>query len=315
MPGPLGPIAMMAIQYGMNSAAAKQSRELGMRSTREATALQYGTQMDMWNKTNYPAQVEQMKKAGLNPGLMYGMGGGGGATTGAGAANSGSVNVAPIDVATFALMKAQKENIEADTANKKAGAEYTGGAQTDKTKAETDYTKGVQTDKTDAEAKLTGEKLSTQIAETGIKRIQLDIADKTSNEQIAIINQAARKIEGEAASAEAQGKVDTATVRTQILQQKANLLATAIHNKLMESQKGLTDAQAWATAESVGQRWKAEATARINAMSGNTQASTSQEQMFNNKMVNDISESTKLNQRWVESVIHGLGRWNTPGKK
>ncbi len=39
-------------------------------------------QMDMWNKTNYGAQLEHMKDAGLNPALMYGMGGGGGTTTG-----------------------------------------------------------------------------------------------------------------------------------------------------------------------------------------------------------------------------------------
>jgi len=42
----------------------------------------HGLQMDMWNKTNYGAQLKHMKDAGLNPALMYGMGGGGGATTG-----------------------------------------------------------------------------------------------------------------------------------------------------------------------------------------------------------------------------------------
>lgn len=35
---------------------------------------------EMWLKTNYPAQVEQMKIAGLNPALIYGMGAGGGGT-------------------------------------------------------------------------------------------------------------------------------------------------------------------------------------------------------------------------------------------
>ena len=40
----------------------------------------------MWKDTNYAAQVEEMKKAGLSVGLMYGKGGAGGATTGAGAA-------------------------------------------------------------------------------------------------------------------------------------------------------------------------------------------------------------------------------------
>lgn len=32
---------------------------------------QQRSQLDMWEKTNYPAQIEMMKKAGLNPALMY----------------------------------------------------------------------------------------------------------------------------------------------------------------------------------------------------------------------------------------------------
>ena len=43
-------------------------------------------QMQMWEDTNFAAQVEEMKKAGLSVGLMYGKGGAGGTTTGAGAA-------------------------------------------------------------------------------------------------------------------------------------------------------------------------------------------------------------------------------------
>ena len=35
-------------------------------------------QLEMWEKTNYPAQVAQMRKAGLNPALMYGQAGAGG---------------------------------------------------------------------------------------------------------------------------------------------------------------------------------------------------------------------------------------------
>lgn len=32
---------------------------------------QQRSQLEMWEKTNYPAQIEQIKKAGLNPALMY----------------------------------------------------------------------------------------------------------------------------------------------------------------------------------------------------------------------------------------------------
>ena len=37
---------------------------------------------EMWEYTNYPAQVEQMKKAGLNVGLLYKGAGAGGTTSG-----------------------------------------------------------------------------------------------------------------------------------------------------------------------------------------------------------------------------------------
>ena len=35
--------------------------------------MDYGhaQQLDMWEKTNYPAQVAMMKEAGLNPAMMY----------------------------------------------------------------------------------------------------------------------------------------------------------------------------------------------------------------------------------------------------
>ena len=43
---------------------------------------QMNKQLEFWDKTNYKAQVEQMRRAGLNPALLYGKGGGMGATTG-----------------------------------------------------------------------------------------------------------------------------------------------------------------------------------------------------------------------------------------
>ena len=71
-----------------------------MKLMREQTRLQeglskYGSdlQYEQWLRTNYPAQVEQLKKAGLSEGLIYGGGGGQGGTTGSqtgGAASGGN---------------------------------------------------------------------------------------------------------------------------------------------------------------------------------------------------------------------------------
>lgn len=88
-------------------------------------------QLEMWNKTGYGAQVQQLKDANLNVGLLYGMKGGGGLTTGNA---SGGINAkgAPQggreiqDVMGMGmqlqLLQAQKENIKADTALKLAEA-------------------------------------------------------------------------------------------------------------------------------------------------------------------------------------------------
>lgn len=96
------------------------------------TDYQYAKQLQMWKDTNYNAQKEQLKMAGLNPGLIYGMSGGGATTTGSG---SGSVTGANAPTGgrevqdiigmgiQSALLKAQKENIEANTAKTKAETE------------------------------------------------------------------------------------------------------------------------------------------------------------------------------------------------
>ncbi|AXH77851.1 MAG: DNA pilot protein [Microviridae sp.] len=86
--------------------------------------------MKTWEETGYGAQMKQMEGAGLNPGLMYGMGGGGSATTASGGsqtvsggqASQGTGNVAlGLQMASqTALMAAQIDNIKADTANKRA---------------------------------------------------------------------------------------------------------------------------------------------------------------------------------------------------
>ncbi len=77
-------------------------------------------QMKTWNDTGYGAQMDMMKEAGLNPGLMYGMSGGGGQTTGSqggGSAQSGNSH-APMDIGASVqagLMMAQAKKLNAET--------------------------------------------------------------------------------------------------------------------------------------------------------------------------------------------------------
>jgi len=82
-------------------------------------------QMDMWNKTNYGAQVEHMKNAGLNPALMY-KGAGAGGTTGSqtgGSASMGSSQQGKIMDMQNALIGAQIDGIKAKAESDRANAQ------------------------------------------------------------------------------------------------------------------------------------------------------------------------------------------------
>lgn len=105
----------------------------------------YQKQMDMWNATNYAAQVQHMKSAGLNPAMIYGMSGGGGVTTGSGGGQSGGSQAMAhggeiqglIGMGMQnGLMAAQMKLIEAQTEKTKVEAAKTAGVDTDLTKTQ-----------------------------------------------------------------------------------------------------------------------------------------------------------------------------------
>lgn len=126
-------IGAKGIEQNMDFKQQQKLMELQASKNKELADFNFQKQMEMWEKTNYSAQKEQLKKAGLNPGLMYGMSGGGGATTNAaqaqgvsGGANSGSGNIMAMALGTqkmyqeAKLLEAQVKNIEADTKNKES---------------------------------------------------------------------------------------------------------------------------------------------------------------------------------------------------
>lgn len=123
-------------QQNMNQARRMQSLNKDMYN------YQMQKQLEMWRATSYPAQVEQLIKAGLNPGLLYGMSGGGSTTTGT--AQQGNAQAAPqmggimgMQMgAQMGLLKAQAENIKADTELKKVDAAKKAGVDTEHTKAQ-----------------------------------------------------------------------------------------------------------------------------------------------------------------------------------
>lgn len=101
-------------------------------------------QMDMWNRTNVGAQIEHYKKAGMNPALMYGMGGGGGTTTGSGGGGMPSVATAENPSAGvaqqmgMAMMKSQLDLMQAQAKKTNVEADKIAGVDTENIKADTE---------------------------------------------------------------------------------------------------------------------------------------------------------------------------------
>ena len=65
----------------------REMMELQAKLNQQQAQHNQGLAKDMWNYTSYPNQVRNMEAAGLNPALLYGMGGQGGSTAGAGQAS------------------------------------------------------------------------------------------------------------------------------------------------------------------------------------------------------------------------------------
>lgn len=111
---------LMGLQYQYNEKAADANQKRAL---------------EMWEATNYAAQVEQMKKAGLNVGLMYGRGGGSAVSTNGG--NNSGVSGQGTQSGTLALQEKmlgiQMMNTAADTTLKLAQAKKEAGEAEKKT--------------------------------------------------------------------------------------------------------------------------------------------------------------------------------------
>jgi len=110
---------------------AKGLQDLEIEGNKKMIDYEISKQLEMWKATSYPGQKKMMEEAGINPALMYGMGGGGGVTTGSANGNVSGQHAGEPQASKgaegmgiqAALMTAQIKNIEADTKVKLAEAE------------------------------------------------------------------------------------------------------------------------------------------------------------------------------------------------
>lgn len=230
---------------------------LQMQGQKEMTEFNYDKQMQMWRDTNYSAQIEQLQKAGLNPGLLYGMGGAGGQSTNIQQGNVTGAN-APTggrevqDMAgmgiQMALLDAQRRNIDADTKVKEAtipklGAEVGNIAQgTINAKAQEEILE----------------------IEKGIKDLQLQFDKGTLEDRMDMIDTAAAQAIKQLDIVGLQYQLDVTTVlqKAEIIKQEA--IGAALKNLLTQAQTKQAKANTAATYKGIQatdaqiQKWSAE---------------------------------------------------------
>lgn len=167
---------------------------------KEAAAKNQEYAKEMWDYTNYENQRKHLEAAGLNPGLIYGMGGGGGSSaTGAGRVDTPDIgSSAAVAMGLQASMQqAQIRDIEASARLKEAEAAKTAGADTEKVKsdikvnesitslneinADVRRTEGKNIEQKTKNLKEEWKKLEEEI---GILAIQKDIAEETKEANI-----------------------------------------------------------------------------------------------------------------------------------
>lgn len=220
-----------------------------LNANEQMSAYNFGQQYDLWQKTNYPAQVQQLEKAGLNPALLYGGGGGGGSTTSGspsggiagGQAPSGGHEIMDISqqVLQNQMAQAQIEQTKANTDLAQAQAEKLRNVDTPNVQAQTaSISQGIENQK--AAQKLTE-------IQTKAQQQQYDFGQASFADRLDIIAQQARQATGDATRALIQANVDEATEQTKVNMIRAEYLGQMLQNANTEANTKLTNQK---TAES-----------------------------------------------------------------
>lgn len=216
--------------------------------------------MEIWDYTNYENQVEHMKNAGLSVGLMYGNGGGMGASTsggqGSGVSNPGTTAVQQGIQAK--MMGVQLGNVQSQTA--------LNAAQAAKNMAEADKIKGVDTKAAEATIENVIAQTENEKAKNGLiyaQKRMAEIQGDLNNANIEEIGYNIRQIEKtinlideNITAAKISNEIAQATKKNQIEMSAINVLNGMKDALLKESQGKLTEAEAKAITVKLAQGWK-----------------------------------------------------------
>ena len=208
-------------------------------------------QIELFNATGYGAQLDQIKKAGLSAGLIYGGGGAGGQSTNVNTASVHGAN-APVGGGEaiqmqqlglqMAMQKAQIDNINADTKNKEA--------QTPNINADTN--------KKLSEIELLKEQTTNTHVKTALDKVELNIQQlnqqfqaETYADRVNLITWTANKMVNEWKQAENQTYISEKTRDTVITTIQRECIQKLLQNELLKSQNTKTQTETQLTAEQI----------------------------------------------------------------
>lgn len=277
-----------------------------LRGQKKALEQQNAAQMDMWNRTNYKAQVKHMKDAGLNPGLMYGMGGGGGVTAGSGSAMP-SQGSASFDIGSAALLKAQIENINADTANKEGDA-----ANKPKVGANLDAeTENILQNTKNQKVIEAGLQL-----DNALKSIEVSYQGETLKDRMESIKVSLDSAKTQLGIIKNQKDISDATKGVMIKQVFADYATTILQQEATRAGIRLTNAQVDQVRKEISQMDKYLEIAIFEANTGKDLANTAHDNMITgakrlefDKSIHNVTDATRLTVETVVDVVDMAGEW------
>jgi hypothetical protein len=284
-------------EYNLNMLAKQQDYAKEMAGINQGYAMDmanwsHNANKDMWDYTNYENQVAHLEAAGLNPALLYGQGGGGGATAaggnaiaGSGQSAGGANTSAPQAIKSqiiegagmgiqLGLMNAQKHNLEADAAKKEADAAKTAGVDTELAKTAAKLN----------EARIENVNMSTE---------EIAAKAKMWGDTSTMLWQQARKYASEA-------DYNEKTMNTRIEKAGYETMGSLLENMETIARTQFTKAQTDAIAENIAIAWYNAGTNRMNAT---TAADHVANELFKTMGELDIKQKQLLKD-WIYQGVH-----------
>lgn len=235
----------------------KKLQQLQIQGDKELTDYNAMKQLEMWRNTSYGPQMEELRKAGLNPGLIYGMGGGGGQSNQVATGNvqGGSAPTGGREIQDMigmgiqgGLQAAQIENIKANTEKTKVETAKTAGVDTALTKTQTEsLAQGIQNSK--AQEALTR-------IDTELRQVQASVARQTINDAMQAIENTASKGQAEITQLQMQNQLDFTQMDDKIKLLRAQAVGALLHNAYTQAQIKKTDAEITKIANDIMLGWE-----------------------------------------------------------